>query len=78
MHRSRGCDSCNDGYRGRVGAFQLMVVDDAIGRLTTRQVSRDALKAAAVASGMGSLWEDGLDKVARGLTTMDELHRALG
>lgn len=78
MQRSRGCDSCNDGYRGRVGVFQLMVVDGEIGRLTTRQVSRDDLKAAAVAAGMGTLWEDGLDKVARGLTTLDELHRALG
>jgi type IV pilus assembly protein PilB len=78
MQRSRGCDRCNDGYRGRVGVFQLMVVDGEIGRLTTRQVSRDALKAAAVAAGMGTLWEDGLDKVARGLTTLDELHRTLG
>ena len=54
-----------------------MLVDDEIARLTTGQVNRDALKHAAIAAGMGTLREDGLDKVARGLTTMSELERSL-
>jgi type IV pilus assembly protein PilB len=77
MYEGRGCDMCSEGYRGRVGVFQLMPVSDEIAELTTRRPSRDTLKHAAFAAGMRSLREDGLDKVARGLTTLGELERAL-
>jgi type IV pilus assembly protein PilB len=77
MYEGRGCDMCSEGYRGRVGVFQLMPVSDEIAELTTRRPSRDTLKQAAFAAGMRSLREDGLDKVARGLTTLGELERAL-
>jgi type IV pilus assembly protein PilB len=77
MFESRGCDTCSDGFRGRVGVFQLMSVTDEISELTARRASRDALKRAAAASGMRTLGDDGLDKVARGLTTLSELERAL-
>ena len=77
MYDSRGCDTCSDGFRGRVGVFQLMLVNDEIAELTTQRPSRDVLKNAAFAAGMRTLREDGLDKVARGLTTLAELERAL-
>jgi type IV pilus assembly protein PilB len=77
MYESHGCDTCNDGFRGRVGVFQLMWVSDEIAELTAQRSSRDALKQAAFAAGMRALREDGLDKVARGLTTLAELDRAL-
>ena len=77
MYDSRGCDSCNEGFRGRVGVFQLMLVNEEIAELTTQRPSRDVLKNAAFAGGMRTLHEDGLDKVARGLTTLAELERAL-
>ncbi len=70
MYESRGCDTCNEGFRGRVGVFQLMHLNDELAELTTQRPSRDALKKAAFAAGMQSLREDGLDKVARGLTTL--------
>jgi type IV pilus assembly protein PilB len=77
MYDSRGCDSCNEGFRGRVGVFQLLLVNDEVAELTTQRPSRDTLKNAAFAAGMGTLREDGLDKVARGFTTLGELERAL-
>ncbi len=77
MYDSRGCDTCSDGFRGRVGVFQLLLVNDEIAELTTQRPSRDVLKNAAFAAGMRTLHEDGLDKVARGLTTLAELERAL-
>jgi type IV pilus assembly protein PilB len=77
VYKSCGCDTCNEGYRGRVGIFQLMLMNDELTELTTRRPSRDVLKNAAYAAGMRTLREDGLDKVARGLTTLDELERAL-
>jgi type IV pilus assembly protein PilB len=77
IYKSQGCDTCNEGYRGRVGVFQLMVVGDEIAELTTERPGREALKQAALRAGMRSLREDGLDKVARGLTTLDEVERAL-
>ena len=77
LYDSRGCDTCNEGFRGRVGVFQLMLVNDEIAELTTQRPSRDVLKNAAFAAGMRTLHEDGLDKVARGLTTLAELERAL-
>ena len=48
-----------------------------IAELTTQRPSRDVLKNAALRAGMGTLREDGLDKVARGFTTLAELERAL-
>lgn len=72
-----GCDTCNEGFRGRVGVFQLMMMDDELAEVTTQRPSRDTLRRAAAAAGMRSLREDGLDKVARGFTTLAELDRAL-
>ncbi len=77
IFESRGCDTCNEGFRGRVGVFQLMLMNDELSELTTKRPSRDTLKNAAAAAGMCTLREDGLDKVARGLTTLTELERAL-
>ena len=77
MFESRGCDTCSEGFHGRVGIFQLMLMNDELAELTTQRPSRETLARAAADAGMRSLREDGLDKVARGLTTLDELDRAL-
>jgi type IV pilus assembly protein PilB len=54
-----------------------MLMNDELAELTTKRPSRDALKQAAFRAGMQTLRSDGLDKVARGFTTLDELERAL-
>jgi type IV pilus assembly protein PilB len=76
LYRKRGCPRCNQtGYRGRIGIYQLMVMSEELGRLAAQHASREDLERAAMEGGMKSLWEDGLAKVASGLTSIEELTR---
>jgi type IV pilus assembly protein PilB len=78
LYRKRGCPRCNQtGYRGRIGIYQLMVMSEELGRLAAQHASREDLERAAMEGGMKSLWEDGLAKVASGLTSLEELARVL-
>jgi len=76
FYRGSGCDDCvQTGYRGRTGLFELMVVDKELRMLIHEGKSTDAIREAAKKSGMKLLWEDGLEKVLKGKTTIDELKR---
>jgi type IV pilus assembly protein PilB len=78
LYRKRGCPRCNQtGYKGRIGVFQLMVMSEQMSRLASQHASREELERAAMEEGMGSLWDDGLAKVASGLTSLEELGRVL-
>jgi type IV pilus assembly protein PilB len=78
LYRKRGCPRCNQtGYRGRVGIFQLMVMNETLGRLAAQRAGRDEITRAAAENGMRGLWDDGLAKVASGLTSVEELARVL-
>ena len=78
LYRKRGCPRCNQsGYRGRVGIFQLMIMDENLGRLAAHRAGRDEIARAAAETGMRTLWDDGLAKVASGLTSLEELGRVL-
>jgi type IV pilus assembly protein PilB len=77
LYRGRGCPQCTKGYRGRTGVHQLMVMDDEIARLVTAGAGHQELVAAAIAGGMNTLWQDGLDKAALGVTTIEELTRVI-
>jgi len=78
LYRKRGCPRCNQtGYKGRIGIYQLMVMSEAVGRLATQRASREDIERAAMETGMRSLWDDGLAKVASGLTSIEELGRVL-
>jgi type IV pilus assembly protein PilB len=78
LYRKRGCPRCNQtGYKGRIGIYQLMVMSEAVGRLATQRASREDLERAAMETGMRTLWDDGLAKVASGLTSIEELGRVL-
>jgi type IV pilus assembly protein PilB len=71
-----GCTRCGaSGYKGRIGLYEVMPVDDEIRRLAVRRGSADEVAAAAVAGGMRRLREDGLDKVRQGLTSFPEIAR---
>ncbi len=73
-----GCPRCaNTGYRGRVGVFQLLRVNDEVSALTAARAPRPELEAAAAADGMRSLWHDGLAKVVAGQTSIEELARVV-
>jgi general secretion pathway protein E len=76
MRKGAGCESCREtGYQGRLGCFELLTVDDRVRGLVQSQETASAINQAAVASGMHSLCEDGLAKVAQGLTTIEEVTR---
>ncbi len=74
-----GCTRCGSmGYRGRVGLYEVMVVNDEIRALVLQRASADQIAAEAVRDGMRRLREDGLDKVKAGLTSMAEVSRVTG
>jgi type IV pilus assembly protein PilB len=77
LWRPGSCNRCNRGYRGRIGIFQLLPMSDDVRRLAARDATGEEIAAAAHAAGMRSLWDDGLEKVTGGLTTIDELRRVL-
>jgi general secretion pathway protein E len=76
FYRKRGCPRCgNTGYRGRVGVFQLLEMSSRLEQLASEKASRDILDTAAREEGMSTMWEDGIAKVAAGLTSAEELAR---
>ncbi len=73
-----GCEECRyRGYRGRIGIFELMVVNAEIAELIVRRAPLSDIKEAAKANGMKELREDGLIKVLEGVTTPDEVRRVV-
>jgi type IV pilus assembly protein PilB len=78
FYRKRGCPRCNQtGYKGRVGVYQLLTMTESIAQLAVARASREDVERAAMDAGMRSLWDDGLAKVAAGLTSVEELARVL-
>ncbi|NGO38947.1 Flp pilus assembly complex ATPase component TadA [Limisphaera ngatamarikiensis] len=73
----RGCAECaNTGYRGRMGIFEIFVVDDEARKLIYEKVPASVLRNRAREMGMRTLREDGIRKVLAGLTTPEEVIRA--
>jgi len=78
FYRKRGCPRCGQtGYRGRIGIFQMLEMTEDLASLAAAKASRDEIERAAIASGMRTLWDDGLAKVASGLTSIEELARVV-
>ena len=76
IYRAVGCEHCRrSGYRGRTGIHELFVLDEPMRRAIIDGRDANALNALAAQGGMLSLFEDGLRKVAAGVTTLDELAR---
>jgi len=76
FYRGRGCAACNNtGFKGRTGLFELMPVNDIIRDLINRSASTEALRDAAVQSGMRSLRRAALDNLFAGITTIEEAIR---
>jgi type IV pilus assembly protein PilB len=76
FYRKRGCPRCNQtGYKGRVGIFQLLEMTEDLASLAAKHASREEIERAALAGGTRTLWDDGIAKVAAGLTSIEELAR---
>jgi type II secretory ATPase GspE/PulE/Tfp pilus assembly ATPase PilB-like protein/FixJ family two-component response regulator len=75
----RGCPQCNNtGYRGRVGVYEMFVMNDDYRQLIGNDYKESDLLNMARENGMRTLLEDGLEKVQRGWTTLEEIVRVIG
>jgi type IV pilus assembly protein PilB len=78
LHRARGCSRCKGtGYKGRLGLYEVMIVSEAIRRLTVERKSADEISRVAKAEGMKGLRDDGIDKVLLGQTSFEEIARVI-
>ena len=72
----RGCDACSGtGYKGRIGIFEVLPVSGPIRELVMKRATIKETKDKAIELGMRTLREDGIEKVKKGITTIDEVLR---
>ncbi len=77
--QARGCPACLEGYRGRIGLFELMIVDAEIAEaIRTGDSDCRLLVELAVRKGMTTLLDDGLAKMAQSITSLSEILRTIG
>lgn len=75
-YQGAGCSSCSDtGYKGRVGLYEIMPIDEHIRELVLEGASAAEIKQIAIENGMQSLRMAGLNKLMEGMTTVDEVLR---
>jgi len=70
-----GCKSCNDGYKGRIGIFQVMEVSEAMGKIIMADGNAMQIADQAAAEGVIDLRRAGLNKVKAGITSLEEINR---
>ena len=76
LYRGKGCEKCTfTGYRGRSGLFEMLVIDEDIIRLILRKADANELRQTAREHGMKTIFEDGIEKVKMGITTLSEVFR---
>jgi type IV pilus assembly protein PilB len=76
FYRGRGCEKCNrSGYKGRLGLFELLIMNDELRDLVMRNASTEDLREAARRNGMVTLRESGMEGVFGGTTTAEEVIR---
>jgi type IV pilus assembly protein PilB len=77
LWRPVGCDKCDRGYDGRIGLYELLPVTGPLMEAILRRGSFDDVVQAADTTGRTTMWSDGLQKVAAGELSLDELRRVL-
>ena len=76
IYKAKGCPNCfNTGYKGRIGIFEIMVLDSDMATLILKTFDSNRIKTEALNKGMISLRQDGIEKVLMGLTTIEEVLR---
>jgi len=77
--KTKDCEKCNGtGYKGRLGIFELFVIDDKVQRMIEGKNSILDIKQMAREQGMITMQEDGVLKVLKGITSLEEIERATG
>ena len=78
FYRKVGCPRCNHtGYKGRLGVFELLDMSDELAAFAASKPSHEELRSRAIEMGMRTMWDDGMAKVAQGLTSIEELARVV-
>jgi type IV pilus assembly protein PilB len=76
IYKGQGCKLChNTGYTGRIGIFEVLEVTPKVRELLTQRNDADVILKVALEEGMTTMLDDGLQKVAKGLTTIEEVLR---
>jgi len=76
LYQPKGCKKCaNTGYKGRIGLYEIMVMNEELERLTLERASSDDIKKVALGYGMTTLKQDGFRKVLNGVTSIEEVLR---
>jgi type IV pilus assembly protein PilB len=74
--KGRGCNSCQKtGFRGRIGIYELLLIDVKIREMIYRNESTPKIREYAISKGMKTLFNDGVEKVLAGYTTFEEVYR---
>jgi type IV pilus assembly protein PilB len=76
FYHAKGCEQCNnEGYHGRIGIYEVLEMNEAIGKLITSNASSDEIDRKAKEDGMRTMAEDGFIKTAQGITSIEEVMR---
>ncbi len=75
FYKGKGCPDCSEGYKGRIGLFEVLEVDEKIQEAVVRKASAEEIESIAIKNGMIPLRQDGWFKVLTGVTTVDEVLR---
>ena len=79
LFEPQGCEKCNRlGYRGRIGIFELLRVNEKIESLIEKQASETEINQFALENGMVTIQQDGILKAMRGITSLEEVEAATG
>lgn len=73
--RGAGCSECSKGYKGRMGIYEIFLLDESIQELVYKKADAGVIRDRAMALGMRTLRQDGLRKAAAGMTTLEEVIR---
>ncbi|MEI6498699.1 MAG: ATPase, T2SS/T4P/T4SS family [bacterium] len=77
LYYGRGCSECNQGYKGRIGIFEVLAMTPEIEDLAVTKKSANEIKEASIRAGMITMKQDGIIKAFQGLTTIDEVFQAV-
>ncbi|OGG95718.1 hypothetical protein A2V95_03505 [Candidatus Kuenenbacteria bacterium RBG_16_41_7] len=75
FYRGKGCNQCKEGYKGRMGIYEVLEVTAEVGELVMKNMSSDVILNKAVAQGMVTMLHDGFIKAKNGITTLEEIIR---
>ena len=75
FYRGKGCKECSEGYRGRIGIFEVLEMSEAVEQLAVQRAPASKIQETAVKEGMITMKQDGILKVFQGSTTLDEVLR---